>query len=76
MTERRYKAELKAFGKRIKDLRLERDLTQLDLEITSGIGRENLSKIERGQRNIEFRTIIKIAEALELDTWELFKPRK
>ena len=76
MGERRYKAELKALGLRIRKIREGKNLVQLDLEVKTGISRSDISKIENGLKNIEFITIIKIAEALEVEIFNLFKPEK
>jgi HTH-type transcriptional regulator, competence development regulator len=65
--EKRYKKEVAAFGKRLKVLRGKAGLTQLDLEVESGISRTEISKIENGQINISFMTIVKLAEALDLE---------
>jgi transcriptional regulator with XRE-family HTH domain len=72
MGEKRYKAELKALGKRIRQIRKEKNLIQLDLEVKSGISRTDISKIENGLKNVEFLTIIKIAEALDIAVADLF----
>ena len=74
MGEKKYYEELKALGERIKRIRTEQNLVQLDLEVKTGISRADISKIENGLKNIEFITIIKIAEALEVEIVELFKP--
>jgi len=76
MGERRYKTELKSLGKRIKKIRLDKGLIQLDLEVKAGISRADISKIENGLKNIEFITIIKIAEALDVEVIELFRLEK
>ena len=76
MGERRYKAELKSLGRRIKKIRQDKNLVQLDLEVKAGISRSDISKIENGLKNIEFITIIKIAEALDVEVVELFRPEK
>jgi len=76
MGERRYKAELKALGMRIRKIREGDSLTQLDIEVRTGISRSDISKIENGLKNIEFITIIKIAEALDIEVFELFKTEK
>ncbi len=72
MGERRYKSELKALGKRIRQIRKDKNLIQLDVEVKSGISRTDISKIENGLKNVEFITIIKIAEALEIEIIDLF----
>ena len=70
--EKRYKIEIKAFGKKLRDLRRERGLSQLDLELESGLNRTEISRIENGLKNIEFATIVKLAIALEADLKDLF----
>jgi DNA-binding Xre family transcriptional regulator len=76
MGERRYKAELKALGIRIRKIREAKNLVQLDLEVKTGISRSDISKIENGLKNVEFITIVKIAEALDVEVFNLFKPEK
>lgn len=71
--EKRYKKEIEAFGTRLKELREKQKLTQLDLEIQSGINRTEISRIENGQKNIEFLTIVKLAIALDVDLKDFFK---
>jgi len=71
--EKRYKSEIKAFGKRLKSIRLKKGLTQLDLELESGISRTEISRIENGLKNIEFYTIVKLAEALGITLGEFFQ---
>lgn len=71
--EKRYKTEIEAFGIRLRELREKEGLTQLDLEIQSGINRTEISRIENGQKNIEFMTIVKLAVALDIDLKDFFK---
>ena len=71
--EKRYKSEIKAFGKRLKSIRLKKGLTQLDLELESGISRTEISRIENGLKNIEFYTVVKLAEALGVTLGEFFQ---
>ena len=71
--EKRYKIEIGNFGKRLRSLRKTKGLSQLDLELSAGINRTEISRIENGQKNIEFLTIVKLAIALEVDLLDLFK---
>lgn len=73
MGENRYDIEIENFGKRLREIRTKQKLSQLDLELKSGINRTEISKIENGLKNIEFLTIVKLAEALEAEMIELFK---
>lgn len=72
MEKKKYTAQLVQFGKRLRELRKQKGLTQLDLEVATGIYAPEISKIENGLKNIEFITIAKFAEALSVDLHELF----
>lgn len=76
MATTRYDIEIGNFGKRLKELRTKKKLSQLDLEISSGLNRTEISKIENGLKNIEFFTIVRLAEALEVELLEFFKKPK
>jgi HTH-type transcriptional regulator, competence development regulator len=71
--EERYQREIIAFGKRIRYWRLKKNLSQVDLEIATGINQGEISKIENGTKNIEFITIVKLAIALDIQLHDLFK---
>jgi transcriptional regulator with XRE-family HTH domain len=70
--EEQFKIEIEKFGKKVRHLRKERNLTQVDLELLCKINNGDLSRIENGQTNIEFFTIVKLAKALEVELVELF----
>ena len=59
-------------GKRILVLRKKRGMTQNDLAFESGLGREYISTVECGKRNISIDAIEKISAALKLSLKELF----
>ena len=71
--EKKFQKELIAFGKRLKNLRIEKGMTQLDLEVASGVTEADISRIENGKQNIEFYTLVKLASALDLPLKELFE---
>ena len=71
--EKRYYIEIKRFGKRLRFLRQAKGLSQLDLELESGINRTEVSRIENGLKNIEFMTVVKLAAALEVEILEFFR---
>lgn len=72
MGKDRYTKEIEAFGAKIKSIRKSKGLTQLDLAMEMGVERSEISKIENGKSNIEFRTITKLAMALKVPLLELF----
>jgi transcriptional regulator with XRE-family HTH domain len=60
-------------GKRIRLLRMERGLCQVDIEKAAGVSRSHLSKIESGKiENPGLHTLEKIAEALKVSVSYLF----
>ena len=73
MVEDKYTYELREFGKLVKKYRLSKGLRQLDLEISTGIDRTDISKIENGMKNLEFYTMVRLSDALKLPLEEFFK---
>jgi len=59
-------------GKRIKGARQAKGLSQEALSEKIGMSAKYLSSIERGKENPTLDTLIKLADALELETSELF----
>lgn len=72
LMEERYSKEILLFGKKLRQIREEKELSQLDLELKAGIDRTEISRIENGLRNIEFLTIVKLATALEIEISSFF----
>ena len=63
----------KLFGKKIKELRTKKGLTQEELAEMIDVGERNLSKIECGNVFVKAKTIAKLINALEIDPKELFE---
>lgn len=61
------------FGKRIKELRIERKMSQMDVGAALGIDRENIRKYEKGLQEPKLSTLIKFAELFEVDFSLLIK---
>jgi DNA-binding XRE family transcriptional regulator len=61
------------FGKRVRYLRRDRDMTQEQLAELTDLSVNSISQIETGQSSPSLETIVKIAKALEVDVGELFK---
>jgi transcriptional regulator with XRE-family HTH domain len=64
------------FGKRVRELRKERGLSQVELAAKVGIDRSYMGFLERGERNPSLEVIAKIAEALNVAPDELLKKSK
>jgi transcriptional regulator with XRE-family HTH domain len=60
------------FGSRIRELRKRKHWTQEDLAFNTGLHRTYIGAVERGERNISLKNIVKIATTLEVDIVDLF----
>lgn len=64
------------FGKRIREIRLARGISQEELAFKSGMHRTYLGGIERGERNPCLKNIASIAKALGVNLADLFSYSK
>jgi len=63
---------LKKFGKRVRELRTERNLTQQQLADISGLHKNYIGMVERGERNPSLLNIDILAKCFEMKFSELF----
>ncbi len=63
---------IKHFGQHIRSLREQRGISQEALASRAGIHRTYMGGVERGERNISLKNIIRIAEALGVSPKALF----
>lgn len=61
------------FGKRVKKIRLEKNLSQGDLAKIVDVHPTDISGIERGKRNMSLKNIERLAKALGVSVEELMK---
>lgn len=64
---------LKAFGSRVKAIRLEQGISQEQLGQLAELDRTYISGIERGLRNVSLINIERLAAALDIEPAELLK---
>lgn len=67
------KRDLQKFGKRLKSLRIDRDLTQLELAEILDMSPNFIGMIERGERNTTVENVFNIARALNTKPSNLFE---
>ena len=67
------KENLIKFGKRLRELRDERNLTQSELAEMIGLSTNFIGMVERGERNTSVDKIFKIANAFDITLAEFFK---
>ena len=67
------KNEVLQFGKKLRDVRLKKKLSQGDIARILGVHRSYISGLERGRRNPSLLTVHKVAKALGVSTNELLK---
>ena len=60
-------------GKRIQEIRIEKNLSQQDLAAKCNFEKSNMSRLEAGRANATLSTLETVSKALEVDVIELFK---
>lgn len=66
--------KLQEVGKRIREIRLSKNMTQNDLAFAAHISTSNVSDIELGKSKIWLTTFIKIIEALQVSSDTVLRP--
>jgi transcriptional regulator with XRE-family HTH domain len=61
------------FGERLRELRVERNLTQTELAQRCGSNRPFISNLERGVKVPSLTMVLRLAEALECRVYDLVK---
>lgn len=64
---------LKVFGTNLRKYREEKNISQEKFAEMAGLHRTYISDVERFQRSISLGNVQKIADALEIETYLLFK---
>jgi transcriptional regulator with XRE-family HTH domain len=67
------KSEIIQFGKKLRETRLKKKLSQGDVARILGVHRTYISGLERGKRNPSIMTVHKIAKALHVPIEDLLK---
>lgn len=60
-------------GKRIQEIRIEKNLSQQDLAAKCNFEKSNMSRLEAGRSNATLSTLEVVSNALEVDIIEFFK---
>ena len=63
----------KGLGELIKELRVEKNLSQKELAEKCGLTQQAINRIEHNQRNIEFGLLLKFTKVLDLSIPDLIK---
>ena len=63
---------VKKLGDKIRSVRKEQNMTQLDLSTKAGMEENALQRIETGRTNPTFKTLLKIIGAFELSLGDFF----
>jgi transcriptional regulator with XRE-family HTH domain len=66
-------SELIALGREIRRRREALSISQEELAERSGLHRNYIGGIERGERNVGIRAIFRLAEGLGLPAWQLMR---
>ena len=72
MNEATDQEKLSAFGKNLKGLRIQHNISQEEFASKTKLDRTYISGLERGKRNPSFLTLIKLAQTLNIPIEKLF----
>jgi transcriptional regulator with XRE-family HTH domain len=61
------------FGKRVRELRLAKELSQEELAELAGLHRNYIGGIERGERNLGLLNVVQLAHALSVKPAKLLE---
>ena len=64
---------IKKLGKRIRELRHEKGISQRELALECEFEKSNVSRLEAGRVNPTYLTLCKVAQALKINVVEIFK---
>ncbi len=64
---------LTAVGEAVRQRRIDALLSQEELGMRCGVHRTYITEIENGMRNISLLTVCKVAQALNVEAWELLR---
>ncbi|MCB0537485.1 MAG: helix-turn-helix transcriptional regulator [Bacteroidetes bacterium] len=73
MKEQEVEYFVNQIGKRICELRKERNMTQLDLSVKVQMEENAVQRLETGRSSPTAKTLYKITRGLEVEMWEFFK---
>jgi len=65
--------ESKQIGRKVRQTRLKKGMSQEKLALEAGLNRAYIGYIERGERNPSTETLSKIAKALKVKLYEIFR---
>ena len=66
-------AKMKAVGKRIREIRKNKRLTQADLAQLAGMAPSNISEIETGKTSIKLMTFYRLVEVLQVSADDILR---
>ncbi|MEX1193421.1 MAG: helix-turn-helix transcriptional regulator [Brumimicrobium sp.] len=68
-----YEKEIKRLGEKVKELRLQQNITQEILSALCDVDVRTIQRIEKGQQNITLRILFRISDSLSVNPAELIK---
>ena len=68
-------SSLETLAINVRVMRQLRNITQEQLAERAGMERTQVSGMERAKRSVQFATLDRLAQALDVEPWELLRPR-
>lgn len=69
--KKKYPAQIKQFGEKVKELRIESGLTQVELGKSSGVDTRTIQRIEGGEFAVGLHIVFALAKAFKMKPYEL-----
>ena len=73
MDKLKYSLEIERLGIKLKEIRLEHNLTQQTLSSLCDIDVRTIQRIEKGEQNITLKILFALSNALETDPTEIIR---
>lgn len=74
LMKKRTQLVVKRIGKRLREIRKARELSQELLAYKAGLERAYYWKLENGRMNVTVETLVRVADVLKVDVSVLFEP--
>ncbi|HEX8517890.1 MAG TPA: helix-turn-helix transcriptional regulator [Bacteroidia bacterium] len=69
--EKKFPAQIKEFGQKVKEIRMERGLTQEELGKEAGVDKRTIQRIERADFSIGLHIVFALAQVFNIKPYKL-----
>lgn len=66
---------MKKIGSNLREIRKKKKMSQVILAEEAGLNRTYIGELERGEKNMSLKTLLKLVKALKIEITDLFNPK-